>query len=257
MPRTENYKSTKVYRLGLDQPPTVLAAARALLARDELARADRFVVEPPRIQFTLCRAALRTLLAQRLGCSAQEVRFGTSSLGKPFVLAEDSTQPFYFNVSHSGEFGLIALSDEPVGVDVEKLQPRINAKSLVSQVVSTEELRKWAQLAAAEHATQIIRLWVCKEAMLKAMGLGIAECLKQISFQLPIESSGPFQLQRIDPAVQVHLEESGDCRCNPWLSTAFWIARPLGIHHDYFAAVVTAKQCAEVELLDFEFDFSV
>ena len=43
-------------------------APLALLSEDEQARAGRFVFEVHRSRFVTCRAALRTLLASRLGC---------------------------------------------------------------------------------------------------------------------------------------------------------------------------------------------
>lgn len=177
-----------------------------------------------------------------------------SELGKPSLKLKGAAK-IHFNVSHSGDYGLIAISKEAVGVDIEKLQPRINAKSLVSQVLSQDELASWNRLSPMDHSTQIIRLWVCKEAILKAMGLGIAECLKQISFSLPIQAEDSFQPSRIDSAVQMHLEESGDCRCNPWLSTSNWIVRPIEIDREYFASVVTTRSCSTVELNDFQFQF--
>jgi hypothetical protein len=135
---------------------------------------------------------------------------------------------------------------------LEKLQPRINAKSLVNQVVSQREKSQWQELDNLQQAEQILRLWVCKEALLKAMGLGIAECLQQVSFQVPIPALEPFAPSQIDPSVQLHLEESADCRCNSWVLPSSWHVQPLKVHPDYFAAVVTSQNCSTVELREFD-----
>jgi 4'-phosphopantetheinyl transferase len=248
---------TVVFRLSLELSQDSLARRRDLLSKDELAKADRFIVPRPRIQYIACRSALRILVASQLGCQPTEVCFEYQRLGKPQIDivktgCRDQAKSLHFNVSHSGQWGLIALSQAPVGVDLEKLQPRINAKSLMSQVVSQTEQAQWQNLGSAQHSEQIIRLWVCKEALLKAMGLGIAECLQQVSFQLPIPSSQPFAPGQIDPSVQIHLEESADCRRNSWLLPNSWQVQPLSIDPDYFAAVVTSQNCSTVELREFD-----
>jgi 4'-phosphopantetheinyl transferase len=250
---------TVVFRLNLALNEVSLARRRTLLSKDELAKADRFIVPQPRIQYIACRSALRILLASQLGCQPAEVCFEYQRLGKPQIVIgkirnSDQANSLHFNVSHSGQWGLIALSQAPVGIDLEKLQPRINARSLMSQVVSELEKSQWQALGNSQHAEQIIRLWVCKEALLKALGLGIAECLQQVSFQLPIPSSQSFAPSRIDPGVQLHLEESADCRRNSWLVPNQWQVHPLSIDPDYFAAVVTSRNCSTVELRDFDED---
>lgn len=251
---------TIVYRIPLDVDDQTLAAARSVLSVDEGAKADRFLVEPPRRQYSLCRRALRVVIGRTLNCDPTAVHFRAQRYGKPELdfgrmKLEKSdlklAQTLQFNVSHSGDLGLIALSLDPIGVDIEKLQPRINAKSLMTQVVSPKELALWQSLAASQHTEQILRLWVCKEALLKAMGLGIAECLKQISFPLPIGTQ-PLKLSHIDPSVQLHLNEAADCRCNSWVLPTSWRIQPLAIDPGYYAAVATMANCEEVKLVDFE-----
>jgi 4'-phosphopantetheinyl transferase len=248
---------TVVFRLSLAIGDSSLALRRKLLSKDELTKADRFVVSQPRIQYIACRSALRVLLSRELGCLPSEVEFEYQRYGKPQLAqggqrGNGSPNSLHFNVSHSGDWGLVAISQAPCGVDIEKLQPRINAKSLMSQVVSSREVLSWKELGAAKHAEQILRLWVCKEALLKAMGLGIAECLQQVDFQLPISDSLACAPGYIDPNVQLHLEESGDCRLNSWVIPKSWHLQPLTVHEDYFAAVVTSNNCSTIRLEDLD-----
>lgn len=251
---------TIVFSLNLALGEEDLARRRSLLSLDELAKSERFIVPQPRIQYIACRSALRILLADQLRCLPREVRFGYQRFGKPQVElfhtpgSESQANPLHFNVSHSGQWGLIALSRAPVGIDLEKFQPRINAKTLMTQVVSKLELTQWQRLASGQQAEQILRLWVCKEALLKAMGLGIAECLRQVSFPIPVPTDRPFAPIHIDPQVQLHLEESADCRCHQWLKPSNWQVQPLRIDQDYFAAVVTSPDCSSVTLREFNED---
>ena len=65
-------------------------------------------------------AALRQLLAGYLACPLGDLRFELGPLGKPRLLARNSTD-LRFNVSHSGELVQLAFSRRrEVGVDVEQ-----------------------------------------------------------------------------------------------------------------------------------------
>jgi hypothetical protein len=69
----------------------------------------------------------------------------------------------HFNVSHSGELALVAVSDAPVGVDIEQdraiADPDAFARRLRFETTDPREL---------------MRLWCRKEAWLKARGIGLA-----------------------------------------------------------------------------------
>ena len=62
--------------------------AFALLDGEERARARRFLAARARRQFVLCRAALRLILSERLGCSNRELSFDYLEHGKPFATVD-------------------------------------------------------------------------------------------------------------------------------------------------------------------------
>ncbi|HAC92737.1 MAG TPA: hypothetical protein DCF63_19215 [Planctomycetaceae bacterium] len=140
--------STLVYRISLDLSDHRLQVLRQLLTPEERARADRYLVPHATSQYIGCRAALRWLLAQTMDSAPNRVVIKTERWGKPYLIASTQSDertskksevvpPLYFNVSHSGQLGLIALSPVIVGVAIEHLKPRIHARSLVSVVLST------------------------------------------------------------------------------------------------------------------------
>jgi 4'-phosphopantetheinyl transferase len=210
------------FRLTADEPAMQQLAQS--LSRDELARADRFVTGDLRRRFIVCRGRLRQVLAALCGCSPLEVRFRYESLGKPQLVEPRSVAglPVHFNVSHSGDAALLAIAAEEVGVDLEVPNPRTNYAAIASQMISDYERSGWDQLSPVERAEETLRLWVCKEALLKALGLGIADALKRVSFPLPIPAQGPFAPLRIDASLQLHLDEDGTCGRNHWLDPHSW-----------------------------------
>ncbi len=65
----------------------------------------------------LCgRGLAREMLAEKLEIAPQQVTFSYGENGKPLVAGA------YFNLSHSGDLVLCAVSDLPVGADVERLR---------------------------------------------------------------------------------------------------------------------------------------
>ena len=85
--------------------------------------------------------------------------------GKPTV--QDA--PF-FNLSHSGNFVMLAVSDTPVGCDIEQLHKAI----LTHHVFHPNELTKLSSVPEGETRNrEFLRLWTAKEALLKAIGTGI------------------------------------------------------------------------------------
>ena len=159
--------------------------------------------------------------------------------------------PIEFSVSHSGETGLIGLSRLPIGVDIEFLKPRISLASLSNMVLSDSESQVWKLLPSQKRQHQMLRLWVCKEAVLKAMGLGIAECLQQVSFPIPVPEANVFSPIWIDPAIQIHLEEESSCSQNSWLQSQSWGIHNISEIENYTAAVAVLDRQACCESRDF------
>ena len=111
-----------VYRLNLAEDAGQRQSVQ-LLDADERDRADRYRHEPSKRSFVRVRSALRVLLGHYLGQPAGSIRFELGEKGKPRLAGTTPDQGLVFNVSHSGEFGLIALAkDTALGVDVERIR---------------------------------------------------------------------------------------------------------------------------------------
>ena len=146
-----------------------------LLSQDEKARAARFVHKTPRRQFVATRGGLRLVLSRHLGVEPQAIAFTTTGLGKPALAG----QAVRFNVSHSHEAALIAVSSAEVGVDVEHVCPRGTWADLARRYFTTEEADRIGDLEA------FYAVWTRKEAFLKALGLGLAYGLERFAVSVP------------------------------------------------------------------------
>ena len=138
----------------------------------------------PRRRFTLCRAALRSVLCQQLDCRNQHLAFEASKHGKPFALVRGRPAPINFNVSHGGRHGLIALAPRAeVGVDIEERTPHRNLAELIAAVFGPNEQRELAEASGPDRLHLFFRLWTMKEALSKAHGMGLS--LDVSHFEIP------------------------------------------------------------------------
>ena len=175
-------------------------------------------------EFSLCRAALRSLVCRRLGCSNRDLAFGLSHHGKPFALVNGIPAPVSFNVSHSGVHGLIAVAPAGrIGVDVEVRRSRPDLVGTVRSIMSPRETRALAGSANAETDYQLYRVWTLKEALAKASGLGFSLDLTGVSIppaMLEGKRTGELRLPH-DPVARWRIEDLG----NPQFAAALVVER--------------------------------
>ncbi|MBO9642797.1 MAG: 4'-phosphopantetheinyl transferase superfamily protein [Pseudacidovorax sp.] len=169
----------EVHRLDIDTRVGGAAVTR-LLTQPERERTRRLHRADDRARFAQTRAALRCLLAARLHCAPLEVPIAVDARGKPF-LANVGGAPL-FNVSHSGRHALIAMAAPgcvgQLGVDIEQCRTHDDLPALVDLVFSPREIEA---LRSEDDAVRGFHLrWTGKEAVLKAIGLGIADHLRSV-----------------------------------------------------------------------------
>src|SRR5262245_43952534 len=94
------------------------------LSADERTRAENFRIEVAQTRFVVTRGTLRTLLGCYLNMPPNDLAFECETYTKPRLApSKTSTIDLRFNVSHSGDLALIAVTTGcEVGVDVEKLR---------------------------------------------------------------------------------------------------------------------------------------
>ena len=151
------------------------AAAFESLHSDERLRWRRFVHPGARRRFALCRAAIRAILCERLGCLNSELTFGEGVHEKPYALVNGSHAPISFNLSHGGNHGLVALADEGrIGVDVEERTHRRDFDRLIDAAFGVNEQRALRSRHGEAMVHLFFRLWTIKEALIKGLGTGLS-----------------------------------------------------------------------------------
>lgn len=156
------------------------------------------------------RAPLLALLGDYLGIDAAAVRLVAGEHGRP-ALDPLHGDAFDFNWSHSGEQALVALARGIApGIDLEQRRTRANALEIAQRFFTAQEAAWLATLDAAAQRTAFLELWTAREAVLKALGRGIAFGLDRLAFR---RDAGRLVLHRLDgddpTAWQLHALDVG------------------------------------------------
>jgi 4'-phosphopantetheinyl transferase len=137
------------------------------------------------------RARTRETLAAYLGCrpDALEIRRGVH--GKPFLAGPG--EELSFSVARSGETGVLAVArGADVGVDVERIDPARALGPIADALFSEQERAELRALAGERRIGRFFELWTRKEAVAKALGVGLAVPLGRL------QAPAGWQLEDLD-----------------------------------------------------------
>ena len=97
--------------------------------------------------------------------------------GKPVLRGSE----FHFNISHAGGLCALAISDSPVGIDIQNLSAldRISDLSRFAERFLTPDER--AIFSEEPTKERLCRLWTRKEALVKLLGRTLGNSLSQFS----------------------------------------------------------------------------
>lgn len=157
------------------------------------------------------RAPLLDVLGAYLGIEGAEVALVEGDFGRP-ELSPRHGMTLDFNWSHSGERALIAVAQGVApGVDIERVQERPRAVQIADRYFLPAETAALSALDGAARSAAFLQLWTAKEAILKALGRGIAFGLDRLEIggsqqqptllRLDGEDPGQWQLRRLDVGV--------------------------------------------------------
>jgi 4'-phosphopantetheinyl transferase len=223
-----------VWSVPLTLPECSVDRAASLLSVEDRERAVRFVRPQDRRRFIVAHAALRILLSRYTEIPIHELFFLAGPHGKP-ALAGVSPHAISFNMAHSGERAIIAVSTCELGVDVEELRFLDDADSIARSFFAPAEV---AALAAAPDTdgSGFLICWTRKEAFIKAVGGGLSIGLD--SFEVSVLRDRPAILRIGDEGL----------RARPWSMVH------LQQGMDYVGAAVVAGPIARLELAQLDLD---
>ena len=121
-----------------------------------------FRMSEDRIRGLLADNLVRHLAHEYLGLKGDEIRYTYSKNGKPSISGAPN---FCFNISHSGEYVICAVSKQSIGCDIQYKKP---CDIRMGRYIFTPE-----EMSLVHNSDDFYRMWTLKEALLKAIGIGI------------------------------------------------------------------------------------
>lgn len=202
-----------VWRVDLDQPSSCWRQFEVILSAEERIKADLFRFASLRSRYITCRASLRCILSGYTHQQPEMLTILAGPYGKPFLQQPANDQAVEFNVSHSQQLALIAVTrGRPVGVDVEWIDPQCPIDLLSTHFFSSREVAILQALPPFLRTEAFFTCWTRKEAVLKARGDGLSPPLSacEVTFlpdnaalpQLALNSTDAacWSLRQLDPA---------------------------------------------------------
>lgn len=170
-----------IWQIPLDVAAEHLPTLQQLLDDTERERAGRFHFDRDRRRFIVCRSAQRRILSHYCAGAAADLRFQYTSRGKPSLAGQSSSPSILFNISNSKDLALCAVAMRgDLGVDLEKIREMRDLRQLAAHFFAATEISELDELTGQRQLQAFFTIWTRKEAILKAVGTGLAFPLDQV-----------------------------------------------------------------------------
>lgn len=188
---TEN--QVHVWRIKISEFFNQAIEFERLLDAAEKKRAHQFKFSDSRTNFIICRGALRFLLSQYQQNNPLSIEIQQNTDGKPILAEKSHPLDLEFNISHSDDICLIAISRNlELGIDVEAVKPLTDLKALAKTFLSEKELAAFTAANPEKKRDMFYDIWSAKEALLKSVGCGLKIHPNQIDLNQVCEKKALF-----------------------------------------------------------------
>jgi 4'-phosphopantetheinyl transferase len=139
--------------------------AKLYLNREEVQRAQQFVLHQHRHHFVMRRALLKIVLSQYAKIDPKVVRISYGQYRKPYLA---NNEHIYFNFSHTDTKGVLVVTKQgQIGIDIELIRPLEDMVGILNRIASVDE-QSWV----GNSLERFFILWTIKEALIKCQGTG-------------------------------------------------------------------------------------
>lgn len=189
--------SVDVWLAQLALSPVEVRRLGRTLCDAELARSGRFTRPADRRRYVAAHGLLRQLLGQYLRCAPETVDLCYEPGGKLALHAPTHGDLLHLSISHSADIAMFAFSRHSVvGIDVERVRPVPEMSAVVQDCFSAREQLFWYRLPEDKRHESFFHVWTRKEAVLKAMGTGLAFPPERV--EVTCDPDKPARLLRLE-----------------------------------------------------------
>ena len=189
-----------------------------LMNEKERTQQKRFHFEKHKHQYLVTRALVRSVLSlYDDAILPEDWEFKKNAYGKPYIDNANTRLPLCFNISHTENLIVLAVTlNCDLGVDVEYLPRFSRIEGIVESFFSPSEILSFKDLPKEKNQQHFFNLWTLKEAYIKACGKGLSIPLNDFSYDF--SDAGK---------INITFNDSTDDSTEAW---HFWQAQPTQEH---------------------------
>jgi len=144
---------------------------------------------------------MRQIVSRYAGLASQDLHFSYGINGKPELSRGLEHRGVKFNLSHSADLALLAITHGlPVGVDIERINAQFAIDEIAKRFFSAIEVQILRALPNADRTEAFFSCWTRKEAYLKAVGEGLSVPLDSFAVAFAPGIHGALLQVKADPA---------------------------------------------------------
>jgi len=148
------------------------------ISKENRERCRRFKFMEDALRTLYGELILRHVLIQHFSSNNEGIKILKGESGKPYV----SGVPIHFNISHSGDFVVCAISEQSIGIDIEKIV-EVDLTLATRYFCRCEYDDLLAQDKNNRH-DYFFSLWTLKESYIKWLGGGMSIPLDSFYFKI-------------------------------------------------------------------------
>jgi len=174
-----------IYTVNIATPltETVYESYLQKIPQDKQQRIRAFLRREDAVRALVGQVLLHSIIIDSLGIPGKALAFEQNAYGKPALM---NNQDFHFNLSHAGDWVVLALDQHPVGIDVERIKDM--DLDVAKRFFSAREYSDLMAQPETERIDYFFDLWTLKESYIKAIGKGLSQPLD--SFAMIFEEAG-------------------------------------------------------------------
>jgi len=157
-----------------------------LLSSEEKERSERFKFYKHRKAFIASHGFMHTVLAYYIDTEANQIEFSQSEFGKPSLIDAQNKNNIQFNLSHSNNVAILAVSRQhSVGIDIEYAERKVDWQGISKRFFTADEQEQFRQLTETKQREAFFQIWTRKEAHMKVTGQGLSLAPTQFEVSVP------------------------------------------------------------------------
>lgn len=177
-----NPNEVHIWKYPLKLPNDLLSNYIYLLSNAEKEQVNKIKISDLKFRSICSKLISKDILSRYLGDEMSNIKFSYNDYGKPIISKRNNQVTVNFNISHSVEMGIIAITKtELVGIDIEKIINLDDIDNIINLCFSDYEISMISELNTYDKLKMFYKIWTGKEAFIKAIGMGFSFNVKNIS----------------------------------------------------------------------------